>query len=342
MKDKGLDLIAKLPPFQNYRSVAYRKRKKIAQVDKLEYKHLKNVEVPPAFSDFLLGQYSFKKSRILIFASEEAREMVKVGKLFFGDGTFKRCPKPFKQLYVLFCDLGGSHLNNNVVQVIYALLPNKLEKSYNIMFQIIKSQIPEWEPNKFITDYEPAPITAMEKTFPKITHHGCFFHYQDKLKRKAKQLIIFNKKKSFNKIISLCMVLPHLPCEKIEEGFRYILNVNKLIGCDKKVEQFLSYFQRYWLPKKTVWCFDERHRTTNVCEAWNSQFNQSFKRRPTIIRLLKHLNEDAAFHAVHSLTLVSAKQRSNYVIDRNNYIAHIQMQLVNGDIGVPLFLESLR
>lgn len=318
MKDTGLHLITNFPTFSKYRSVAYRKRRKLAKI-----------KIPPGFDDFLLGDYNDDESnRILVFASKEAREFIKVGKIYLGDGTFQRCPKPFKQLYVLFCDLGSSDDKNNVVPVVYALMPNKSKKSYNKLFAIIKSQVPEWTPSKFITDFEQATrtITAMKTIFPQITHHGCYFHFQDKLKRKARQLMIIkrvkkNTKKHFNKIVSLCMVLPLLPEAQVEEGFRYILKESEIVGSNKNLRQFLSYIKKYWMPKNALWCsFGERHRTNNICEGWNGEFNKLFKRKPTILHLVKILKEDAEFNAVNSLTSEPAKKRSKNVIERNNYI----------------------
>lgn len=98
------------------------------------------------------------------------------------------------------------------------------------------------------------------------------------------------------------------------------------------------------MPKKTLWCcFGERHRTNNVCEGWNGYINNCFKRRsPTINKFLAVLKQDAAFNAVHALTKYPYKNRAKYVKERNKYIMHVQMQLTNGDINVPLFLEKLR
>lgn len=341
MKDKGLNLIANLPKYDNYRAVTQRRRKKVAKVKTVEYKDLKKVEVPQIFIDFLLGDFNDnKKNRILIFSSSEARELMKVSKTFFADGTFKNCPRPFKQLYVIFCDLGSTEEQNNVVPVMYVLMANKSKKSYSVLFNIIKRQIPEWEPVIFITDFEWAAISAMKNTFPQIAHHGCFFHFQDKLKRKAKRLMI---KKNSNKIVSLCMVLPLLPENKIEEGFNYILKESKLIGDNHSLREFLLYIQNYWMPKKHTWCvFGQRHRTNNVCEGWNGQFNKCFKRRPNLVHLLKVLNEDATFNAVNAITSAPAKKRTKNIINRNDYILNVQLELLNGEIDVSLFLEKLR
>ncbi|XP_026326335.1 uncharacterized protein LOC113235025 [Hyposmocoma kahamanoa] len=131
MKDTGLHLIKKLPTYNKYKCKAYRRRRKLAGVEKMAYNDMKEVEVPP--DDFLLADYRDGNDRILIFALKEAREIVLNGKVFLCDGTFKNCLKPFYELYVLFCDIGSTANENNVIPVIYALLPNKKQKTYLII-----------------------------------------------------------------------------------------------------------------------------------------------------------------------------------------------------------------
>lgn len=50
--------------------------------------------------------------------------------------------------------------------LIYVLLSDRTKETYFKMFRIIKSQIPEWEPTLFITDFEEAVIQAF-KVIPK-------------------------------------------------------------------------------------------------------------------------------------------------------------------------------
>ncbi|XP_026325505.1 uncharacterized protein LOC113234410 [Hyposmocoma kahamanoa] len=79
MKDTGLHLIKKLPTYNKYKCKAYRRRRKLAGVEKMAYNDMKEVEVPP--DDFLLADYRGGNDRILIFALKEAREIVLNGKV---------------------------------------------------------------------------------------------------------------------------------------------------------------------------------------------------------------------------------------------------------------------
>lgn len=342
IKNKGLNIVQKIPSYEKFKSVAYRRIRKINSVKKMAYKGVTELEIPLDHKDFCLADYSHEDERILVFASEEARELLKIGKIFFCDGTFKKCPKPFTQLYVFFCDLGSTDDKNFVVPVVYVLLTNKKKETYILMMNLIKSQIPEWGPSKIISDFEQSFISAVKVVFPMVEHHGCFYHFQNQLRRKAKSLNL--KKTNATKIVSLCTILPLLPESKIEDGFRYIIAESDANGSNKNLQQFINYVARFWMPKKKLWCcFGERHRTNNVCEGWNGHINNCFKRRPaTVSHCLKVLKEDAAFHAVNALTQDPYKKRSKEVRDRNNYIQYVQMQLINSEIDIPLFLEKLR
>lgn len=55
------------------------------------------------------------------------------------------------------------------------------------MLELIKSTVPEWEPTKFITDFEQATISAIKFVFPNVEHYGCYFHFKDTYKQKQKK-----------------------------------------------------------------------------------------------------------------------------------------------------------
>ena len=60
--------------------------------------------------------------------------------LWLGDGTFKQCPDMFYQLYTIHVTIGGYN-----PPCIYALLPNKTEKTYHDFTQALLQLIPNKE-----------------------------------------------------------------------------------------------------------------------------------------------------------------------------------------------------
>lgn len=63
--------------------------------------------------------------------------MIKNGKIFHCDATIKECPKPFKQVYLIFCDLGSTEDKNVVVPVAYKLMGNKKKETYILKLEMI-------------------------------------------------------------------------------------------------------------------------------------------------------------------------------------------------------------
>jgi hypothetical protein len=79
--------------------------------------------------------------KIIIFATPLARETMKTCKKFYEDGTFKSCPRPFYQLYSLHGFIGNDDDTNNLIPIIYALLPDKSEKTYTRLFTSLRDQL---------------------------------------------------------------------------------------------------------------------------------------------------------------------------------------------------------
>ena len=67
-----------------------------------------------------------------MFASEIQLRTLASANNWFMDGTFSMAPAIFSQLYVIRIQLGQSAVTAN-----YAFLPNKAQKTYEEMFQVI-------------------------------------------------------------------------------------------------------------------------------------------------------------------------------------------------------------
>lgn len=160
LKDKGLHLVTKIPAFQNVQKRLYKQRNNSVGAKKISFKRAVDVEVPKKYEHLLLGDYKEKQKRILIFAGEKMREYLKQSKRFFIDGTFKICPKTFYQLYTIHADVESNEHFVNIVPIIYALLPDKKTSTYEDLFAIIKSQLPEWDPTTVTMDFEMPAMTA--------------------------------------------------------------------------------------------------------------------------------------------------------------------------------------
>lgn len=118
LKNKGLHLISEIPTLDNVKHVMYNARNNAVVVRKMVFKMFKEIGVPNKFANLLFADYDDGESRILIFMSEEARNSIASIKEFFGDGTFKSCPYPFYQLYIIFGDCGSSTVTCQLLSLV--------------------------------------------------------------------------------------------------------------------------------------------------------------------------------------------------------------------------------
>lgn len=219
LQSTGLDLIVTLPKYNNIKKTLYKQRNKALQAKKIRFTKLKDVEVPGIFKEFVLADYTFENTKLLLFATQQGREILKNAKDIFLDGTFKAAVAPFVQLYTLHVDLGSTDKNTNIAPVLYALLPGKKQLHYEIFFNLIKSQIPDFNPKTITTDFETSAMLAAQKVFPEATLRGCIFHFKQAVQRKAKTLGLTKKSNVSRGHVKRCMALAYLPITCRSDGW---------------------------------------------------------------------------------------------------------------------------
>lgn len=342
LEDAGLNFVVNLPSLPNIQHGLYSRRNKSMKVTKTVFKSLEEVEVPDLFSFFVLADYFYDGARILVFCSEKARELLQNDNIteYFIDSTFSSCPKPFAQLFSVLGDAGSTTEFTNVLPLIFALLPDKKESTYKTLFQLIKSQLPDWSPKKLHCDYEIAAINAIRDVIPDVQIIGCFYHWSRALWRKAKMLGVV-KSKAQKRIISLTVALALLPQEYMSEGWDYIKTESEIA----EIDSFTKYIEKFWIKKnlfKILNVFAQRHRTNNAIEGWHSKLNKMInKNTVTLLRLLNILKKFAA-QAIAKQNQRSRRKRCLTLVRNDEFIMQVQLELLNSDINVGHALDKLR
>lgn len=59
----------------------------------------------------------------------------------------------------------------------WALTDNRKEKTYDEILEHVTSKFPDFQPQKFMSDYEIALRNSLRKFFPEAKILGCYFHY---------------------------------------------------------------------------------------------------------------------------------------------------------------------
>jgi len=109
-------------------------------------------------------------NRILIFFSDKGAEIMQVAKEWHMDGTFKNCPKIFKQLLTVQCII-----KNEAFNVAYMLLQNKTRDAYTAAFTGMRNAcIYVFAPTIILLDFEVAMQQACISVFLLVQIKGIY------------------------------------------------------------------------------------------------------------------------------------------------------------------------
>jgi len=127
---------------------------------------------PDVYELFLLGDSGqTDPNRMMIFGRDNHRNWVQDMDPVFMDGTFTLAPPLFSQVFVILAKRA-----EYVFPVMYALLPNKRQETYDNLFGLIKTIRPLFNPTSISLDFEMAVVNSVQQAFPRADLHGCLFH----------------------------------------------------------------------------------------------------------------------------------------------------------------------
>ncbi|CAF3364945.1 unnamed protein product [Rotaria socialis] len=128
-----------------------------------------------------------RKTRILLFASNEHLKMLFQNSIVLMDGIFSTCPKIFDQVFTIhsikyeqsfICGIG--------------LLPDRKKSTYRFVFEELKGLAVRmnlvFSPSTIITDFEHSLADAIISEFPSSNQYGCYFHFTEAVYRQIQHL----------------------------------------------------------------------------------------------------------------------------------------------------------
>lgn len=306
-----------VPNFNSKKDTLRRTRRNFLKQQRTEVTNLNDVQVPEILAkDFLLCEDGTDDNKILIFCPMTIRSNIKTlnNNLFFIDGTFTRTPKPFYQIISIHVNLSSSSESVHVVGAIYALLPNKLQHTYERLFELLKQHL-ELNIKNIKCDYEVGLSNALKHSFPQINVSGCYFHYNKAVWKKAEILKATDSKEAKD-VIRMCANFPLLPADCYSDCWAYI---KEHAGNNDKMQSFLNYFEKQWLkPTMHISCYNDIFRTNNPLEGWNRRFNLKVNRKPTLILFIDALRKEAKWQEIrYKNTLFHGSKRRKIDISFN-------------------------
>lgn len=227
-------------------------------------KNLKSLKLPHNLvGDFFLFDDGVE-DKILIFGTPLAKQYLLKYKSYYGDGTFKICPFPFYQVYSIHTNISQDDNTVNFAPVLYTLLPNKTQTTYERLFAILRDHFSVNIEN-YKCDFERATIQAVKSVYPHVKVTGCYFHYWKAVLKKSQNIGLF-KSESGKFITCLYMQLPLLPPILVPKA---ILSIQELVNDSAEYEAFNNYFSTQWMgiyTENVFCCYKENYRTNNPVE----------------------------------------------------------------------------
>ncbi|CAF1331691.1 unnamed protein product [Rotaria sordida] len=271
--------------------------------------------------------------RLLIFFTDEQRNIIENATEFFIDGTFKVVPEIFYQLFVIH-----ANYREHVLPVSFILLPGKSNQIYQKMINDIIALVPGWSPRRIMMDFEKALINVFSGAFPTAELSGFFFHLSQSVQRYLQDNgfkknyetdIIFAD--NVHKILALAFLEPN----QVVNGFEFLCS-----DLGDEYQQILDYFEDTYIGRPVrrsrrtpmfpidLWNMAVRvknnmHRTNNHVEAWHRKLNCAFQcKHPTLWTFLdKLIKEENNIHSdiINAMSGSQPSKRKNESLNTRLY-----------------------
>lgn len=269
----------------------------------------------------------------LIFYSNNSITRLYSEEIWCVDGTFSVVSKPYMQLFTI------SFLkNNSVFPVVFCIMKNKLENTYNNFFKILKNINGLYQPKIFKIDFEQASIKAIKKNFPESTISCCQFHLGQAIQRKLQELrlMVFYKTIPVVKVfVKALTALSYVHPNKILD---LILQLKTHQDFPIILSDLYNYFENTYIRGMsstrypiTLWnCYnffldDDFVRTNNAIEGWHSVFSKTFHNsKYGLSRLVSKLKDEE-----DCIRLKTIRNDLGFVVRRKAKYIRIENNLTN-------------
>jgi len=256
--------------------------------------------------------------KIVIFCSQDQKDVMKTAQYWVADGTFDVVSKTlFSQLFIIT----SMSQTGVTVPTLFALLPNKETSSYQRVFQFLRDEGVE-PPESLKTDFEKGIIRGFLNVFPGVTVNGCDTHFKRALRRKLTSTDIglgslYANSEEFQTLVRYIWALSLVPPDMIipvwEDFIQDRYNELKPAFEDEAeaVEDWLGYVERTYIGAlnwrtgnrkspmfaHSLWSkfavvLEDEALTSNSAEGFNSALALSLPRNCSIWTLIKQLQSE--------------------------------------------------
>ena len=261
--------------------------------------------------------------RVLIFATDETLGLLERSDCWFCDGTFKVVPELFYQLYTV-------HVlqENFVIPCVYALLPNKAEATYDLLFAELRNIRRDLNPGRIMTDFEIAAINSLRRNWPNAILDGCFFHLSQLVYKRVQNeglLNIYRENEDFSRSVKMLAALAFVPPIDVVMAFEQLYE-NVPVEAHPIMNSFEDNFigtlrgrgnntyreqARFPIPLWNIFgrVNENLPRTNNFVEAWHRGFQVRVGiSHPNIWKFLNFLKKEESLNHVRITQMIGGHE----------------------------------
>ena len=257
------------------------------------------------------GEITIKEGKIILFATNKSLKLLADAKAFSSDGTFRVCPKIWKQLFVLCVEISEGVW----VPVAYLVYPGKTYNIYVQGYTLVKIALDrlglKLSASYMMADFEINIKKAAIFVFD-ITVKGCVFHYAKCIWKKVVDnglKVQYQKKENefLVDLVTAAIGLCYVPIERLDKAFQVLVKIAASLpkGKQYKFGKYLcNYLKKYWLdedgpfPPSTWNYFNFRGvNTNNHQEGYNYKLNhrKELRAHPNPYTLANAIIEELGF-----------------------------------------------
>lgn len=245
------------------------------------------------------GDVDGEYNRFYLWTSDEALAVLRTEGQIFIDATFRVTPAPFCQCLVI---MALDAATNTYVPCVWSLMTSRNEYLYcEILHAVVVLLKYKWNPSAVTVDFEAALINAVKYQFPQSRIVGCYFHFQQALFRKMRNLGIDEESASAG-----CKKLRKLTRVRNTEIQATIDSLKRGTEMGKNCwTPFWNYFSNTWMKKfpsnlwNISWSKDKQEvkRTNNCLERYNRRMGEKFlNAHPNVFSFVSVIREEESHY----------------------------------------------
>jgi hypothetical protein len=249
---------------------------------------------------------------------------------WFIDGTFAVAPELFYQVYTIHV-----LVDNSAVPLVYALLPDKTEATYERVFRKLVELRSALNPATIMADFERASLNACAAVFPAARLTGCLFHLGQSLWRRVQEeqlTATYRDDEDFRLNVKMLLALSFVPCPNVVGAFE-----NLVATFDDIMTPMVDYWEDNYVGRMrrnrrgnprfpiVLWNVYDRladglPRTNNSVKAWHRSFQRTIDcHHPSLFKLIEQFRKEQD-HVEIQLDRYRAGARRNGAASRAKYV----------------------